>query len=144
MNLKIEKLEKKHINAVLEIEQLSFADPWNKGMFEKEIKLGVSNFFIFELQDKIIGYGGFWDFSDEADIVNLAVHPDYRSKGVGKKILNYLLSVLNEKKVKKVFLEVRNSNENAKKLYGFAGFEKVGMRPKYYCNEDAVLMAKNL
>ncbi|MCX5781233.1 MAG: ribosomal protein S18-alanine N-acetyltransferase [Elusimicrobia bacterium] len=140
MELKFQRLTKHNLESVLEIEKLSFKNPWNKEMFEKEITLEISNFFVAEISEKIVGYGGFWKMGEEADIVNIAVHPDFRSKGLGKKILEFILESAKKDGIKKVFLEVRSQNTSAQSLYKSFGFKPVAVRPKYYSNDDAVIM----
>jgi ribosomal-protein-alanine N-acetyltransferase len=144
MELKFQKLAKHNLESVLEIEKLSFANPWNKEMFEKEITLEISNFFVAEISEKIVGYGGFWKMGEEADIVNIAVHPDFRSKGIGRKILEFILESAKKDGIKKVFLEVRSQNTGAQKFYKSFGFKPVAVRPKYYSNDDAVIMERGI
>jgi len=138
-------LKDEHLDRIIEIENQSFPQPWSRGMFEREITLPISNFFAVLLQDQIIGYGGFWRVEDEAHLINLAVHPKYRSKGSGRKILEFLMGIMASQGLKKVLLEVRKSNQAAIELYGSSGFKTVGVRVRYYNNvEDAVLMEREI
>ncbi len=144
MNIEFQKLGAEHIESVLEIERISFKSPWNRSLFEKEIQLEFSYFFVAFLEGRVVGYGGFWKAKDDADILNLAVHPAFRKKGVGRKILSYLLDSAKEIGIKRVFLEVRDTNPAAIKLYEAFGFITVGKREKYYKDDDALVLIKNL
>jgi [ribosomal protein S18]-alanine N-acetyltransferase len=145
VELKYLSLQSGHLGAILEIENQSFLKPWSRGMFERELSLPISNFYTVYLGEAIIGYGGFWRVEDEAHLVNLAVHPKYRTKGYGRKILDFLTAVMAKQGLKKILLEVRKSNHMALGLYGSCGFKAVGLREKYYDNsEDALLMEKSL
>jgi len=130
---------------VLEIERLSFPEPWSQEMLEREITLMISHFYVAVLENRVVGYGGYWHINDEAHIVNLAVHPDFRSRGYGRALLEFLIRLMESQGVCKAFLEVRKSNLRAQKLYESLGFRVTGMRPNYYNNkEDAILMEKSL
>ena len=142
--LRFEKLSEAHLDEVLEIEKLSFRAPWVRELFKKETESAVSNFFAAVSDGKITGYGGFWKAHDEADIVNLAVHPDFRHRGIGRQILEYLLAAAEKEGIKTVFLEVRAENPHAQKLYASCGFKPVGRRKKYYGDEDALIMEKKI
>ncbi len=145
MELKYLRLKDEHLDKIIEIENLSFPQPWTRGMFEREISLPISNFFVALSGDLVIGYGGFWRVEDEAHLINLAIHPKYRSKGCGRKLLEYLTASMVSQGLKKILLEVRKNNQPAIDLYGSFGFKITGVREKYYNNtEDAVLMEKNL
>lgn len=144
MELELERLKPEHLPAVLEIEQVSFPGPWTKAMFEREISLPISHFYVGKLENKIVSYGGYWQIEDEAHLINLAVHPEYRGKGLGRRFLRFLTGEIENRGLAKVLLEVRKSNHEAQRLYAAEGFSTVGLRPKYYQNEDAILMEKIL
>lgn len=128
----------------MEIEQVSFPQPWTRSMFEREISLPISHFYVGKIDGKVVSYGGYWQVEDEAHLINLAVHPEFRGKGFGRQILCYLTDQIAGRGVVKILLEVRKSNHDARRLYAAAGFATVGLRPKYYQNEDAILMEKTL
>ena len=144
MEIQFEKLDEKHLDEVLEIEKLSFKDPWPKEFFRKETLSDISKFYAALAAGKVVGYGGFWKAKDEADIVNLAVHPGNRNRGLGRKILEYLLKTAKDEGVKTIYLDVRAENPYAQKLYSSCGFKAVGRRRKYYGDEDALIMEKKL
>ena len=94
----------------------------------------------------VLGYGGFWAIADEGHITNVAVHPINRKMGCGSKIVQAMLAKATLLGLRLLTLEVRRSNEAAKRLYEKYGFEVVGERRKYYSQptEDALLMTKYL
>ncbi|MEW6102902.1 MAG: ribosomal protein S18-alanine N-acetyltransferase [bacterium] len=131
------------LKEVLEIENLSFEDPWTKGMFEEEMKNG--SFYVAKENGKIIGYGGFSIAEDEVSLVNLAIHPLYRKKGIGSFLLGLIIKIAREEGGKKMFLEVRRKNLGAISFYKKQGFIETGIRKSYYDGgEDAIIMSCKL
>lgn len=144
MNPIFEKLATPHLREVLEIEQVSFPQPWSQALFEREINFPLSNFYVALVDGRLAAYGGFWHVIDEGHIVSLAVHPGYRRQGLGKAVLKFLLEKMKVLSVTKVLLEVRRSNIGAKQMYEVEGFAVTGTRPGYYQGEDAILMERAL
>jgi ribosomal-protein-alanine N-acetyltransferase len=144
--LTILPMKEEDINEVLEIENLSFLDPWTRRMYLSEVREKEASFFVVaKLENRIIGYGGFWLIVDEAHLVNLAVHPDCRRQGIGTQIMRYLLNLAKQLGAKRATLEVRASNKIAQKFYAKFGFVTIALRKKYYpdTKEDAVIMWLN-
>lgn len=144
MDLHIEKLKTEHLDEVVEIENASFKSPWTRGMFEREVCLSISKFFVAKMGGRLAGYGGYWWVADEAHIVNLAVHPDFRRRGIAERILGHMTNLMRGQGINRILLEVRRSNEQAKRLYEKQGFAVTGARKNYYVDEDAILMEKTL
>ncbi|MFH1714721.1 MAG: ribosomal protein S18-alanine N-acetyltransferase [Elusimicrobiota bacterium] len=148
MNIFFRSMIKDDIDKILDIEKKAFPDPWTREMFYSELLVEGSVFQTACIKNNdeeiIVGYAGCRYFESCAEILNLAVDAQYRLKGIGKKILSRILDILNEKGVKNVFLEVRESNTAAKKLYGDMGFSIINVRKKYYSNpeEDALILKK--
>ncbi len=94
----------------------------------------------------IVGYCCFWVVFGEVHIMNLAVHPDWRRKGIATRFVEETISISRKQAVQKIHLEVRRSNEPARRLYEKFGFEVIAIRPNYYTQprEDALLMAMDL
>ena len=129
---------------LLAIESASFAQPWTKFSFLSELsKLPPSLYVVRrETSSCILGYICFWLVADELQMLNLAVHPDHRQQGLGRKLMTFLFTVAEEKSVSKVLLEVRPSNQIAMALYHSLGFRILYRRPGYYEpeGEDALVM----
>ena len=133
--LNIFPLENKDIQAVVEIENLSFPAPKNEAFFKSD----RNKYLVAKEGEKVVGYIGTEEISGETHIINMAVHPENRKQGIGKRLLE---AVLNDKDT--FFLEVRVSNLPAQKIYEKYGFEKVSVRKNYYedNSEDAYIMRR--
>lgn len=143
MKVKIVSMRPEHLDAVLTIENASFPLPWRREAFLFEILLNETADYVVALhRGQAIGYGGMWLVLDEAHLTNLAVHPDFRGRGVGRQILQELVRRAALRGAKRMTLEVRRSNLVAQKLYKEMGFVEKGVRKRYYQdnNEDAIIM----
>jgi len=131
---------------ILEIERSSFRTPWNLIQFLDELTNPVSHLWGLIQDEKLIGYICFWTIGDEIHILNIAIHPEKRRKGMARYLLNQLINMAKEKDVSEIWLEVRVSNKPAISLYESLGFKKVGLRKGYYpdTHEDAILMSLKL
>lgn len=145
--LRIGTLTIARIGEVLEIEQLSFTDPWSREMFRSELEVGGGTYArMAERDGRLLGYSLAVLVADEAHLGNLAVHPDARGAGVGQALLDDLLHVAEKRRATRLTLEVRESNEGARKFYYRNGFIDVAIRKNYYRNpvEDAIVMLRSL
>lgn len=135
-------LAEEDLDEIMEIEILSFATPWSMSTFIHEMDSPHSVFEVMRLDGRLVGYGGFWHIMDEAHISNIAVHPDYRRRGLGRKLLVRLLGQAIARKASKATLEVRPSNIAALNLYGSFRFEVIAVHKNYYTDEgeDALIM----
>jgi len=140
--MSIREMKKDDLNYVLDIEKCSFLSPWTRRMFEDTMDSSVTTNLVLEINDEIIGYIMFFSVEDEAHIMNLAVHPDHREKGYGSSLIAHAVLQSNKQKVTEFFLEVRESNIKARRLYERFGFKMIGKRKGYYVesNEDALVM----
>ena len=131
---------------VMEIEKLSFVSPWTKRLFEESLISPISSSFIMKKGLEALGYIILYSVADEAHILNIAVHPHYRERGCASSMINHVLGYFNYKGVHQFFLEVREGNMGAIRLYQRFGFEKIGKRKKYYAetNEDALVMCLSM
>ena len=135
-----------YIEQILEIENLSFFSPWSYQAFLEELRNPISHLWGI-IEDKALsGNLCFWMFDREIQLINLAVHPEKRSRGLGHYLLTKMIEECISKGIPNIWLEVRRSNLAAKHLYVKLGFEPVGCRPRYYkdSNEDAIIMALTL
>jgi ribosomal-protein-alanine N-acetyltransferase len=145
--LRIGTLTVARIDEVLEIEKLSFSDPWSREMFRSELEVGGGTYArMAERDGRLLGYSLAVLVVDEAHLGNLAVHPDARGAGVGQALLDDLLAVSEKRRATRLTLEVRESNERARKFYYRNGFIDVAIRKNYYRNpvEDAIVMLRSL
>lgn len=145
--IKFELLSKENIDGVWELEKICFDTPWTYKMFESEIDNNISVYIvgIDEENGEVVAYAGVWLMYDYGDITNIAVHPDYRREGIARKMLDTMINICKEKKIERLFLEVKESNISAIKLYESFGFETDGVRKRYYQNKyDAYLMSLEL
>lgn len=145
-DIKIRSMTEKDIDEVYEINRLSFSSPWSRENFEREILNNrIAKYFVAEKDNKIVGYIGFWKIFCEAQITTIAVHPDFRRKGLGEAMLDYIIELCRKNSIEEIVLEVRVSNTIAQTLYIKKGFKKVGIRKWYYRDgEDALVMIKKL
>ena len=144
MNM-IEKIERRHLEAVAEIESLCFSEPWSIGALE--LLLGESATGVVALSNgEVTAYGGMLIVLDEGQITNIAVHPAHRRCGYGKQVLDALLGQAKQAGLQQISLEVRASNLAAISLYEKAGFFSAGRRKNFYRHptEDGLVMLKTL
>ena len=142
----IRKMSLEAVSAIVELERRCFSDPWSETSIASEVDNRLSYWLVAEIDGVVAGYVGSQTVLDATDMMNLAVSPDYRRRGIGQALVNALVEHLQEQKVIALLLEVRVSNAPAIALYEGLGFEEVGRRPKYYHNprEDALIMRKEL
>lgn len=135
--------EDKDIDAIAELDKQCFAVPWSREAYARELRANKLAFYIVADEDgEIVGFAGLWGIIEEGHITNVAVHPAYRGKGLGKLLVSKLLEVSEQYGIDKFTLEVRPSNAAAISLYQKLGFQAVGKRPRYYEDngEDALIM----
>jgi ribosomal-protein-alanine N-acetyltransferase len=132
-----------YLERIREIETLSFAGPWSINAFRQEAMNPVSHLHGLFVNGALQGYMCFWLFEDEIQLVNIAVHPKERGRGLGRFLVTKMIELALSRATQRIWLEVRVSNKAARRLYEKFGFVEVGRRPKYYAdnNEDAIVMA---
>jgi tRNA threonylcarbamoyl adenosine modification protein YeaZ/ribosomal-protein-alanine acetyltransferase len=143
--LTIRAMELKDVEDVWEIEKLSFKTPWSKESFIEEMSTNQkARYIVAELGDTVVGYGGMWFIVDEAHITNIAVHPDYRGKKIGEKIVEAMIAAAQRENISSMTLEVRVTNTPAINLYKKLDFKEAAIRKGYYTDtgEDALIMWK--
>jgi ribosomal-protein-alanine N-acetyltransferase len=134
------------IEHVIAIERASFQFPWSTRFFLEELQVECARSVLAEIDGRIVGYVLFWLLSEEVDIHNIAVHPDFRRQGVGRRLLEQVVAAARGQQCIRVTLDVRRSNSAAQNLYRSLGFAMRGLRKGYYSDngEDALVMALNL
>ncbi|MDR1940802.1 MAG: ribosomal protein S18-alanine N-acetyltransferase [Endomicrobium sp.] len=133
-----------YLEDIIEIEKKSFPRPWTQDMFLHSAANEVIYFKTAVKNAKAIGYCIFWVVGGETEILNIAVDPDLRGKSYGRQMLECVYEISKNNGSKSIFLEVRQSNAAALSLYGSFGFESIGVRKKYYIDEDAIVMRKGI
>ncbi|HEY4910410.1 MAG TPA: ribosomal protein S18-alanine N-acetyltransferase [Methylomirabilota bacterium] len=135
------------LDEVLPIERVSFATPWTRAAFCYEIEQNkVARCTAMRSEGRVVGYVCLWEIGHEIHITNLAVHPEWRRRGVGRRLLAFAMAEGIARGVTLAFLEVRPSNAQALKLYEGLGFQVIGRRTGYYFDtgEDALVMEARL
>lgn len=134
------------VEAVAAIEAASFTTPWQpetfRGLMERDgiVMLAMTD------GEEVVGYAILWCIVDQGELANIAISEDRRGSGLGGTLLQHVLQTAQERGVEKLFLEVRESNEAALAMYARHGFERVGVRPRYYDRpvEDAFVLQVTL
>ena len=134
------------MDEIMVIERTSYRFPWSMGFFLQELQVACARSIIAESNGRIIGYVLYWLLPGVIDIHNIAVHVDFRRRGVGRALLGKVISEAKRQSITRVTLEVRKSNLPAQKLYGSVGFGSTGVRKNYYSDdgEDALAMTFDL
>jgi [ribosomal protein S18]-alanine N-acetyltransferase len=143
MKLIIRKMTLDDVPTVVDLDQKSFSLPWPERSFRFELTDNpASRCWVAEVDEKIVGMIVVWLIVEEAHVATIATHPDFRRKGIAKRLLSYTLRKLIEQGARSSFLEVRESNLAAQELYRKFGYEETGRRRRYYKDndEDAILM----
>lgn len=140
----IMQMAPEHVRQVAQLEHLCFPDPWPEAAIAGELTNPLSLWLVALRDNQVCGYIGSQSVMDEADVMNLAVHPDCRRFGLGTKLVLGLIERLRANQVRQLTLEVRASNDGAQRFYQALGFTQVGRRPNYYCQprEDALILRK--
>lgn len=122
-----------------------FDDFWTGNCLKQELDCDNSYFLVARVGKKIVGFAGFKKILDEADIMNIVVHKDFRGRGVGSKLLENLIVYAKDNNLKILNLEVNEKNLYAIRLYNKFGFNNVGTRKNYYDSQcSAIIMNKQL
>lgn len=146
-NMKLRRFSLADLDKILEIEKLSFPyrEAWSKEYFEILYQKNPEEFIVAEENGKVVGYTIGQLKNDSAEIISLAVAPNWRKKGIGKALTEFLINHFRGKKIKEIFLHVRTKNEVATSFYQNLGFEVSKTIKNYYRNgDDAYLMKKKI
>ena len=141
-------MKSSHVAQIAQLEKICFSNPMSKKNIESLLLSETGRGFVCieTYNGNVVAYGGLIMAADEAQILNIATHPNHRRSGFGKLIVEALIDYAIEKKASEISLEVRESNLPAIKLYSGYGFLLVGQIKNYYKNpkEDALILKKNL
>lgn len=144
-NVEVSYMDLKDIDDVMTVEKLSFTIPWSKDAFIEEVSKNKFAIYITaKVNGRVVGYAGMWKVCDEGHITNVAVHPEFRKHGIGRKLVENMVLVAKKEGIDRMTLEVRRSNIAAQTLYLKFGFKVEGCRKGYYSDngEDAIIMWK--
>ncbi len=138
----IERMQTCHIPHIAALEKICFHDPWDERSVASELNNPLSLWLVAINGETVVGYIGSQTVLDESDMMNVAVHPDYRRQGIAEALARSLAARLKEKGSISLALEVRVSNAPAIALYKKLGFIRAGLRKNYYRNpkEDAYIL----
>lgn len=142
--IEIRMMQAGDVSQIAELEKICFNDPWSENSIASELDNRLSCWLVATEGEKVVGYIGSQTVLDGSDMMNIAVSPDVRRKGIAEKLICELISLLKERNSCCLVLEVRASNTPAIALYEKLGFIAIGCRRNYYRNpkEDALIMRK--
>lgn len=143
----IDPMRLRDLGEVMKIEKLCFTTPWSKHAFLSELLDNDRAYYLVaKVDDRPVGYIGVWLIAGEGHITNVAVHPDFRRRGIGRRLLLAAEELALARGQRRMTLEVRVSNEGAQRLYRSLGYVAAGVRRRYYRDndEDALIMWKDL
>ena len=142
--INIIQMNASHVAQVAELEKLCFSDPWSERSVASELENKLSYWLVAVEGERVAGYIGSQSVMGESDMMNVAVHPEFRRQGIAQQLVLRLVEELAKRGNHCLSLEVRASNAPAIALYEKLGFSQVGRRPKYYRNprEDALILRK--
>lgn len=140
----ITTMGQEHVSQVVELEKQCFSDPWSEKSVASELENPLSLWLVALEGDTVAGYVGSQTVMGETDMMNVAVSPAYRRRGIARELIQALLRELARQGSHRLTLEVRASNAPARALYESLGFAQVGRRANYYRNpkEDALILGK--
>ena len=137
---RVREMTPQDIESVMVIEEATFPAPWSRRMLTDELAAPGRYYIVLDGPDGIEGYGGAMVSDQEGHVMTMAVGSDRRGRGLGTTLLSALLSAALGMGASRLLLEVRPSNMAARHLYQKFGFVPVGVRPRYYRDEDALVM----
>ena len=142
--IEIREMKAQDVPQIAELERICFSDPWSAQSIATELDNSLSCWLVATDGEKVVGYVGSQTVLDGSDMMNIAVAPDFRRKGLAEALVNALIDCLRQRKSRCLILEVRVSNTPAITLYGKLGFVEIGRRKNYYRNpkEDALILRK--
>lgn len=139
-NIQISKMTLDDFNKIKDVLISDFDDFWNVNTLEEELINENSYYLVAKIENQIVGFAGIKSVLDEADIMNIVTKKDKRNLGIGSALLEKLLNVAKAKEIKKITLEVNESNISAIHLYKNFGFKEISIRENYYNKTDNALI----
>lgn len=144
MEIKIEKMNVKHLHQIENLLEEHFDRFWTASVIKKELENPLSEYIVAIIDNEVVGYAGIWKPIDEAHITNIVTKKEKRGMNVGTTMLKELIKIAKQESLKDITLEVNVNNEAAINLYKKYNFIECGRRKKYYNNtDDAIIMTLN-
>lgn len=142
--MQIRRMKEEDLAQVAEIEKECFSLPWSEKSFRDACSRQENVYLVAAKDTEVLGYIGMWAVLGEGEITNVAVKPSARRQGVADRMLEELFAIARAAGTDIFFLEVRESNEAARKLYEKQGFSQIGIRKNFYerPQENAVVMSR--
>lgn len=145
MDIEIKEMTKEHLEQIKNVLQEQFDEFWNANVLKTELENPLSKYIVAIYNNNVVGYAGIWRAIDEGHITNIVTRKDKRNNKIATQMLEKVIKMAEDEKLKCVTLEVNIKNENAIKLYKKFNFKEVGKRKKYYNNiDDAIIMTLSL
>jgi len=141
MDVEVMSLGEEDLDELVMLEKLCFSHSWSRQQLLAGLKQGNFRLLGTRTDGQLVGYIAFSLVEDEMEILNLAVHPEFRKKRLGSALMDKTFAMCRSEGTAKSFLDVRESNEPAIALYKKYGYEQYGVRKRYYpdTKEDALL-----
>ena len=138
----VREMQPEDVFGVSEIERISFSDSWSLESVKDGLESSLDTWLVLEEGGDLLGYCVFRIIAGEGELLRIAVLPEYRGRGLSKKLMGRLVEYSRKKGVESLSLEVRESNKKARNLYKSYGFEEETIRKNYYLDpcENAVIM----
>lgn len=138
----VRPMEYRDVEAVALLEKNCFSDPWSEHLLQSGLESSLDSYLVWEEQKEIRGYCVLRTLADEGEIQRIAVDQNWRRRGIGRRLMESMVSLARMKGVREIALEVRAGNQGARKLYESYGFRQEALRKGYYRNpqEDALIM----
>jgi ribosomal-protein-alanine N-acetyltransferase len=145
----LQKMDIKDLDEVFSIETSDSLTPWSKNIFVEEMRNPLAYCFVMKTEDgskqPVIGFICFRNITEESELLNIGVRPDYRQLGIGKKLMHFYIDFSRQRGIQTFYLEVHSSNQSAIHLYQLFSYQPSGMRKKFYQGKfDALLMMKKV
>jgi ribosomal-protein-alanine N-acetyltransferase len=146
LEIVIRKMTEKDLKEIAALEKDIFSDPWSYEAFKSDLNNEMASPLVAAAGISVAGYASLYIVAGEMQIGNFAVASEYRGQGIAKTLMNRIVEMAIERRCYCIFLEVRESNLAARKLYDSFGFDVVGRRVGYYRNpfENAILMTREM
>lgn len=144
--IKIRSMQEKDLNQVWQIEKKCFKQAYSLAILRQELQIDAAQVWIATWRNKVLAYIDFWHVHDEIELVSIAVHPDWRREKIGLRLMEAMIDYAKDNHVKFIYLDVRSGNFSAQKFYEKLDFKQVGLRKRYYADndEDAMILKKEV